>query len=289
MFEYPALYETAGEMSATSQSAYLWLIRIEYALLFLAAVFSMNWSKEPTFFILYALVLLASLGVLICRSWMKPEQDWYRGRALAESIKTSSWRYVMRSSPFEDAASIIIPRGEFREHLLAILKANRFIGDKMPPDSAAKQQIPASMEEVRARDLEQRKAFYSEHRIKEQRNWYSAKAGANKRASRRWMVAGIVAYAVAIVLALTRIEYPDWELWPIEPVIVLASSFVGWTQIKKFNELASSYTLTAHEIGIIQNRIGEIDKEEDFSEFVNDAEQAFSREHTQWVARQQAQ
>ena len=102
------------------------------------------------------------------------------------------------------------------------------------------------------------------------------------------MLAGIAAYAVAIILALIRVEYPNWELWPIEPVIILASSFVGWTQIKKFNELASSYTLTAHEIGIIQNRIGEIDEEEDFSEFVNDAEQAFSREHTQWVARQQA-
>jgi hypothetical protein len=195
----------------------------------------------------------------------------------------------MRSNPFEDAASIKIPRAEFREHLLAILKANRFIGDKMPPDSAAKQQITTSMEDVRSRSLEQRKEFYTEHRIKDQRNWYSVKAGANKRASRHWMFAGVVAYAVAIVLALIRIEYPDWELWPIEPVIVLASSFVGWTQIKKFNELASSYTLTAHEIGIIQNRIEEIDKEEDFAQFVNDAEQAFSREHTQWVARQQAQ
>ncbi|KGM85843.1 hypothetical protein rosmuc_04179 [Roseovarius mucosus DSM 17069] len=288
MFEYPALYETAGDLSAKSQSTYLSLIRIEYALLFLAAVLSMNWSKEPTFFIVYAVVLLASLGVLICRSWMKPEQDWYRGRALAESIKTSSWRFVMRSSPFEDADSITIPRGEFREHLLAILKANRFIGDKMPPDSAAKQQIPASMEEVRSLNLEQRKVFYLEHRIKDQRKWYAAKAGANKRASKRWMFLGIAAYAVAIGLALTRVEYPNWELWPIEPVIVMASSFIGWTQIKKFNELASSYTLTAHEIGIIQNRVEEINEEENFSEFVNDAEQAFSREHTQWVARQQA-
>lgn len=288
MFEYPALYETAGDLSAKSQFTYLSLIRAEYAFLFLAAVLSMNWSKEPTFFIVNVLVLLASLGVLICRSWMKPEQDWYRGRALAESIKTSSWRFVMRSSPFEDAASITIPRGEFREHLLAILKANRFIGDKMPPDSAAKQQIPVSMEEVRALDLERRKVFYLEHRIKDQRRWYATKAGVNKRASKHWMLAGISAYAIAIVLALIRVEYPNWQLWPIEPVIVIASSFIGWTQIKKFNELASSYTLTAHEIGIIQNRIEEINDEKNFSDFINDAEQAFSREHTQWVARQQA-
>jgi hypothetical protein len=75
VFEYPALYETAGDLSAKSQSTYLWLIRAEYALLFFAAVLSMNWSKEPAFFIAYAVVLLASLAILICRSWMKPEQD----------------------------------------------------------------------------------------------------------------------------------------------------------------------------------------------------------------------
>ena len=59
-------------------------------------------------------------------------------------------------------------------------------------------------------------------------------------------------------------------------------------QIKKFNELTSAYTLTAHEIGIIQGRLEEVDSEEDLSEFINEAELAFSREHTQWVARQNA-
>lgn len=276
-------------MSAQSQSWYFWLIRLEYALLFIAAVLSMNWSTEPVFFIVYAIVLLASLGVLVCRNWLKPEQDWYRGRALAESIKTSSWRYVMRSSPFEDAEDIATPRQEFRSHLLAILKANRFIGDKMPPDSAAKEQIPYSMEQVRLNSLALRKDYYLQNRIREQRKWYASNAGYNRRASKRWMFVGIFAYFVAITLALTRIEYPDWNLWPIEPIIVIASSVIGWTQIKKYNELASSYLLTAHEIGIIQNKIGEIEEEGDFETFVSDAEQAFSREHTQWVARQQAQ
>jgi len=45
-------------------------------------------------------------------------------------------------------------------------------------------------------------------------------------------------------------------------------------------------SLTAHEIGLLQTRLGTIDSEEKFSAFVNEAERAFSREHTQWVARQ---
>ncbi|NII59763.1 DUF4231 domain-containing protein [Sphingomonas aerolata] len=287
MFEYPALYQTAGEMSAESQAATLNLIRGEYALLFLAAVLSMNWSKEPIFFVIYTGVLLGSLGLLIKRNSEKPEQGWYRGRALAESIKTSCWRYCMRAEPFGDADTVQTVKAEFRNHLLEILKTNRFIGDRMPPDSLAKEQIPDSMQCVRKLQLVDRKAFYLAHRIQEQREWYARKAGANKKAGRFWGKIGVLAYIVAITLALTRIALPDWKLWPIEPVLVFASSIIGWTQVKRFNELASSYSLTAHEIGIIQGNIDPIETEESFSNFINEAEQAFSREHTQWVARQQ--
>jgi hypothetical protein len=287
-FEYPALYKTAGEMSAESQADTLNLIRGEYALLILAAVLSMNWSKEPLFFAGYAIVLLASLGVLIKRNSEKPEQGWYRGRALAESIKTSCWRYCMRADPFRDAENVETVKAEFRNHLLEILRTNRFMGDRMPPDSVAREQIPTSMQSVRALSLVERKAFYLRHRIQEQREWYAGKAGANKRAGRRWGRIGVGAYVIAICLALARIALPDWEFWPIEPVIVFASAIVGWTQVKKFNELASSYALTAHEIGIIQGNIEVIADEPAFSDFINEAEQAFSREHTQWVARQQS-
>ncbi|MGB3378676.1 MAG: DUF4231 domain-containing protein, partial [Allopontixanthobacter sediminis] len=140
-FEFPALQNTASEMSDESQRLYLWLIRIEYGLLFTAAVLSMGWSKNPNFFILCALVLLASLAVMLSRQYIKPEQAWYRGRALAESIKTSSWRYAMRASPFGDWDPVSVPRAAFREHLTSILKTNSFIGDRMPSDSAANDQI----------------------------------------------------------------------------------------------------------------------------------------------------
>ena len=195
----------------------------------------------------------------------------------------------MRAEPFGDADDVAIRRGEFRNHLREILSANRHIGEKVPPDDAAEDQITESMEATRALSLEDRKAFYEEHRIREQRGWYAQKAAANRKASRRWMFGGIAAYALAILFVLLRIAYPKQEIWPIEPLIVVASSIIGWTQVKKFNELASSYTLTAHEIGIIQGRVREVSSETEFSDFVNEAEQAFSREHTQWVARQQAQ
>lgn len=195
----------------------------------------------------------------------------------------------MRAEPFGDAPNVHVPRAEFRAFLRSILDASRHIGDHLPSDGAASDQITPSMESLRALDLDERKAFYDANRIREQRGWYAKKAGINKRASKRWVCYGVVAYLTAIVLTLLRIANPSWDFWPIDPIIVIASSMLGWTQIKKFNELSASYTLTAHEIGIIQGKIEEVKDEKQFSSFVNEAEQAFSREHTQWVARQSHQ
>lgn len=289
MFLYPGLYKSASRLSSSSQKKYLFLIRSEYVLLFIASIFSLNLWSNSSYFIASACVFLASLAVLITRNWQKPEQDWYKGRALAESIKTSCWRYCMRAEPFGGNDSAAVTRGEFRKHLRAILEANRHIGEKIPPDDAADNQITVSMDATRELDLSQRKIFYETHRIREQQDWYSRKARDNRIASRRWVAIGISAYALAIFFVFLRIAHPEQKIWPIEPLIVFASSIIGWTQVKKFNELASSYTLTAHEIGIIQSIIQDIQTEDNFSNFVNEAEQAFSREHTQWVARQQSQ
>jgi ribosomal protein S18 len=70
-------------------------------------------------------------------------------------------------------------------------------------------------------------------------------------------------------------------------LLVWLSFIVGWTQIKRFAELSISYSLAAYEIGIVKTKANEVSDEETLSEFVNDAEQAFSREHTQWTARKQ--
>ena len=32
----------------------------------------------------------------------RPERTWYEGRAVAESVKTLAWRYMVRGESFED-------------------------------------------------------------------------------------------------------------------------------------------------------------------------------------------
>ncbi|WP_126172562.1 SLATT domain-containing protein [Altericroceibacterium xinjiangense] len=92
-------------------------------------------------------------------------------------------------------------------------------------------------------------------------------------------------YALAVFSSLYQANDPRMDFSPTSMFIAGAASIIGWMQIKKFNELSASYILTAHEIGLLHSDFRQIRTEDDFGDFVNDAEQAFSREHTQWVAR----
>jgi hypothetical protein len=64
---YPAVFRSADEGANRNQRLYLWLIRIEYGLLFVAAVLSMEFFAGATFYLIYACVFLATLIVLLSR------------------------------------------------------------------------------------------------------------------------------------------------------------------------------------------------------------------------------
>lgn len=188
----------------------------------------------------------------------------------------------MRAHPFEDRKSEDA-RADFLVFLRAIIRHNQHIGARIAGLKPEGNQITDDMDHKRELSLEERKGLYVEGRIRDQRTWYANKARANKHALNIWIVVCTIIYIAAAVSAILHVQHPHA---PTEPLIVIASSLVGWTQIKKYSEIASAYALTAHEIGIIQGKIAEVHTNAEFSAFVNEAELAFSREHTQWVARQ---
>jgi hypothetical protein len=141
------------------------------------------------------------------------------------------------------------------------------------------------MLDLRQGSFVDRKVTYLSQRIEEQRTWYSRKAKYNRDQSLKWFIALCVLYGIAIFLLIIRIANPSIPYWPVEVAAVGVSTVIGWMQLKRFNELASAYGLTAHEIGIIKTRFDSVTNLESLSRFVSDAENAFSREHTQWAAR----
>lgn len=285
--EYPALYQSADESSVAAQSSYLWLVRLQYLLLVAASTAALWFDSSPKVLLAYAFIIFASTALLIFMSVKKPEKDWYACRALAESIKTSSWRYMMRAEPFGDNSNLREVNKVFAEYLQEILDANSHVHDCISRRPKSGEQITPAMNEVRTLTLDERRKFYRDVRIDDQRAWYVSKVKSNRRHFIAWIVICVIVQSSAIILALARASNPEmFSVWPMEPILVMASAAIGWIQIKKFNELASAYSITAHEIGIIQTRSQDVDNDKDFSEFVNEAELAFSREHTQWVARQ---
>jgi hypothetical protein len=106
-----------------------------------------------------------------------------------------------------------------------------------------------------------------------------------RKSSRNWFIGLVLIYALTILMLLIQIAKPELTILPIDVGAVIASSIIGWMQIKRYDELASAYGLTANEIGIIKSRYASVSTELELAAFVSDAENAFSREHTQWAAR----
>jgi len=283
---YPALYDSANKGSMKAQSRFLRTIRLEYFLLLCASLASATRGISGINPLIITLLLVVLAGLFVFKIFKRLDQDWYRCRALAESVKTSTWRFAMRAHPFENTSNIDIPKANLRNLLKDILQANRHIAANL--ETSVTEQVTDSMIEIRKLPLDQRMDYYVRNRIDNQRTWYSKKSRTNKNALTFWVGTTIALYVIsAIALNAEQLGLP-WATLAFDPLIVIVTSALGWLQMKRHGELMASYNLTAHEIGIIRGNSESVKTEEELSDFINEAELAFSREHTQWVARRDA-
>lgn len=283
--DFPALYRSADKLSLESQTHFFRALRFHLVLLVGAAVLSaVNFSHWS----IATLQLIALLGALSSSIYLfskRPDRYWYSGRAVAESIKTITWRYVCRAEPFQgnDAKA----RSDFQQKLKSIVDQNKDVAQALTNYLDAPQ-ITGAMTQMRACSLDDRKGRYAENRIKDQLTWYAKKAAFNRKTSSGFFWALIITNGVAVLFAILRATFTAVPYWPTDIPMVAAASLLSWMQAKRFSELAGSYALAAHEIGLIREQSLQPNTDEEFSSFVGDAENAFSREHTQWVARKDA-
>jgi hypothetical protein len=282
--DYPALYQAADEISQRAQRAYLNCISLYGYLAVAGAGLAAYGIESKTAAIIAALLFLAGLGISILMAVAQYENTWYRARAVAESIKTSTWRFMMRAEPFEDQ-DLDIAKRAFARTLRQILQEHKDLASELAGSSSEGKQLGAKITASRSTSLDKRAQVYRTNRIQEQRTWYSAKSRLVRRQGRFWFWGLIALQAAAIVCTVLRVAWPEWKLWPTEVFVVAAASVLGWMQAKRYRELSAAYALTAHEIGLAETGLASIKAEQAFSKFVGDTENAFSREHTQWIAR----
>lgn len=282
--ELPGLYQSANEASLEAQGHYFNGLKWYLILLVIAALISYIRPNDTIGALLSASLFLVTLGILIFIRVKRPDDIWYNGRAVAESVKTISWRWMMRAEPYEDCENIEIVSKSFISDLKAILDQNRSLSHAIQSGVAVNDPISKKMKAIRDLPVSDRLAIYVESRIQEQANWYWLKSGFNKRRAKQWFWVSVALHSIAIMMLLYRIKDPSLSL-PVEVIATAAGAAITWLQAKKHNELNSAYALTAHEIVLLKGESASVKNEIQLSEYVVNSESAFSREHTQWVAR----
>ena len=283
--DYPGLYQETDEASNKAQNVYLRTISLYLLLLIGAAVLSLLMGTSTVLAIIAALIFIVTLFLSIALAVKRYDKTWYNARAVAESVKTVTWRYLMHAEPYDGDDTVA--RHDFIKDLQQILEQNKDLAQIFTGEKATKDAISKEMARIRSLTLKERISLYLTDRIDEQRGWYCKKAALNRRQAMCWFILMCMAQAFALIFVFVRIAKPMWSHLPIDVCIVCAAAALTWIQLKRFQDLSTAYSLTAHEISLLREHSQDASNAAEFSVFVNDAENAFSREHTQWQARRQ--
>ncbi len=106
--DLPGLYQISNSESLKEQKKHFGGIGIYLILLITAALFAFfsDGINNSTLKIISTLFFLATLAIMIWLRVSKPVDLWYNGRAVAESVKTRAWRWMLRAEPYEDCQDI---------------------------------------------------------------------------------------------------------------------------------------------------------------------------------------
>lgn len=282
--ELPALYRQADATAARRQLTFFRATKVRLTLLVLAAVGgALSFKIEQVeIFGAVSAGAFASVTFLELYLWQtRPEQAWYRARAIAESVKTLAWRYAARANPFDDDTQV-------DERYLERLSSVRVeVGPVLvSPDNGNVEQISASMRTIRKSDASVRRAAYLEQRIDNQIGWYRDKAKWNETRASTWSILLVVLNVVGLVASVLR-AMGVLKLDILGIVGSYATAGIAWVQTRQYLSLAAAYSTTHHELTIVRERVSAA-SETDWPREVSDAEEAISREHTMWLASRSA-
>ena len=283
--DFPPLYHAADGNSLDGQRRFLTATQLRLVMLVVAALFGLiTWRRGRAD--LAAVVAGAAFAVaLVAELYLlrrRPDRRWYDGRAAAESVKTLTWRYLVGGNPFgltevseEEAERLLLHR--FRQ------VAAELRGAHLVQVSDADDQIGPALRRVRSLPLEERRAVYRSRRIEAQRTWYRTKARWNERRATQWSLVltglEVLGLGGAVLKATGAFRFD---------LLGLASALVGagaaWVQTKQHQTLASAYEVASQELAVIGASGDWASDEPAWAHFVDQAEEAISREHTTWRA-----
>jgi len=197
-------------------------------------------------------------------------------------VKTLSWRYAVGGEPFNVGADAELQVADlFLGRLRSLFEVVKDL-DLVAPTSS-EQQITQRMRDARASSLVDRKAIYETGRVANQQDWYQRKADWNKRRASRWTAAMLAVELVGVICGVLKaVGVIEGDVLTFSGVII--ATMTAWSQAKQYRTSATAYTVTALELASVRSKVADQNSEAEWAKFVNDAEEAFSREHTLWKA-----
>ena len=283
--KFPAVYRAADKNSLAGQQHFMVSTKIRLGTLIAASIFGVLTSIErieECAAILAAISFGLALATELFLLKTRPERTWYDGRAGAESAKTLTWRFIVGGRPFgKDDSSDEGAEELFLNRLREIVQNLK--GIALVPPTSGTDQVTTAMREMRNLPLEQRRGEYLLGRIADQRDWYASKSKWNETRATIWMIGMGIGEAIALVgailMAASKISV---DVLGLAGATVAAGA--AWIQTKQYQNLASAYAVASHELSDIHARAQWADTEPKWAHFVDQSEEAISREHTMWRA-----
>lgn len=283
--DYPQLYRASDGLSIKYQKIYFWLHGCYLVTLIVGSIISMCGNGVVANSIALGLFII-SLAVFATSKIWDPMKLWYNGRAVAESVKSMTWKWMMQAEPYPYEIPGTASKN-LQNDLQQLLEQNRTLFNHYQDDDDGFYSISDKMREVRDATTREKLDFYNKNRVNDQLRWYKRKSKTLRIAYIAYSVAVVLCYIAIIILMIISISKPTIK-FPVELISAISAALISWIEAKKYNELSCAYSLAVNDISIIKDNMleGQVGSQE-VSEYVNNSENAFSREHTQWIARKQ--
>ena len=288
--DYPALYELANLIAGQAQKRHRSLVRLELNTVVAGALIGAVAPLAGVPGRVVAGLTVVALVLAITVKWLtrrrRDQTRWLTARSLAERVKTATWLFMMRQEPFaddageQDGAAIAFARfvGQLRrsDHRLVIPPSHRDGGDR---------RISGRMRQIRARPLAERRDFYVEHRLRDQADWYAAKARQNRRLRRRWFGLSLTFQVATLLAAGARVAMPDMGFGVVGLLASITAAATAWSQLGRHDELEASYAGTSRDLATVIAAAESASTDAAVRRIVRNGEAAIGSENAAWVSQ----
>lgn len=284
---YPAMFQAANAASIAGQRSYLRLARLELMLLLIGAalgsIAAFNAGLASALPGLAAVSFLAAATLKVVARDRRYDKQWFDGRAVAETVKSTSWRYIMRVPPFEDDATADLA---LTSRLKAALGARPDLHSALAASPGGARQISPEMRAARGEPLPERRERYRSSRLLDQMDWYRAKSQFHRERATRFFWLSLITELGALAVAGVGLFVPDLARFNLLGLLAaIATAATAISHLNRHDELSKSYGLAFQELSLIDGLAERVEGEANLKKVVEDAESAISREHTMWIAK----